>query len=126
MRIVHGADEARRSVLKRQAASQTVLGPAGRARTAAVFGEELSASESVQRIIDDVRKEGDAAVRRYSEAFDGVPYPRIEVPHDEVEASLRQIEPELRQALEFAAGRIRAFHEGQIKHGWTSYVDGGL
>src|SRR5262245_58080060 len=126
MRIVQGAEEARRTILKRQPASQTELGPAGRARTAAVFGQELTAAEAVQRIIDDVRAQGDAAVRRYSGAFDGVAYERLEIPQAEVQAAVHQIEPELRGALEFAAGRIRAYHEGQFRRSISSYVDGGL
>ena len=80
MRIIEGATEARQSILRRQPTSGIELGAAGRARTREVFGADLSAVESVQRIIDDVRREGDTAVRRYCEAFDGVPYPRLEVP----------------------------------------------
>jgi histidinol dehydrogenase len=126
MRIVQGAEEARRSVLLRRPASQTELGPAGRARTAQVFGAELSAVEAVQRIIDDVRSEGDAAVRRYCEAFDGVPHPRLEVPREEVDAALRRLDPELRSALEFAARRIETYHAGQLRRVLASYVEDGL
>ena len=95
------------------AASETELGPAGRARTAAVFGAELSGREAVQRIIADVRREGDAAVRRYCEAFDGVALPRARGAAGRDRAALGAIEPELRDALEFAAGRIKRYHEGQ-------------
>ncbi len=126
MRIVQGAEEARRSVLLRRPASQTELGPAGRARTAQVFGEELSAVAAVQRIIDDVRREGDAAVRRYCEAFDGVPHPRLEVPREEVAAALKRLDPELRSALEFAARRIETYHVGQLRRVLSSYVEDGL
>ncbi|HLF70927.1 MAG TPA: histidinol dehydrogenase, partial [Dehalococcoidia bacterium] len=120
------ADEARRSILKRQPASETELGESGRARTAAVFGSELSAAEAVRRIIADVRAEGDAAVRRYGEAFDGVSVEQLEVPRAEVEASLARIDLELREALEFAAGRIRTYHEGQLRRCLSSYVEDGL
>ncbi|MPZ48662.1 MAG: histidinol dehydrogenase [Dehalococcoidia bacterium] len=126
MRIIEGAEAARQTILRRQPASQTELGPAGRARTAEVFGQPLSAVEAVQRIIDDVRTEGDAAVLRYCKAFDGVQYQRLEVPQAQIEASLRLIEPELREALEFAAGRVRRYHEGQLKRTIASYVVDGL
>ena len=123
MRIIEGAALARATILRRQQTSRTELGPAGRARTAAVFGAELSAVEAVQRIIDDVRAEGDAAVRRYCEAFDGVPYGRLEVPRAEVEAAPGAIEPSLRRALEYAAARVRRYHEGQLQRCLASYAD---
>ena len=126
MRIITGAEEARRTVLRREPTSRIELGPSGRARTIQVFGAELSAVDAVQRIIDDVRVEGDAAVRRYCEAFDGVPHPRLEVPREEVEAALTQIDPTLRTALEFAADRVRRYHEGQMKRTLASYMDEGL
>ena len=34
------------------------------------FGEDLSAESVVQRILDDVRARGDAAVRHFTRAFD--------------------------------------------------------
>jgi histidinol dehydrogenase len=123
MRIIEGAEEARRTILRRQPTSGVELGAGGRSKTREVFGAELSASESVQRIIDDVRREGDAAVRRYCEAFDGVTYPRLEVPQSEVEAALKAISPDLREAIEFATGRVRRYHEGQLRRCLASYVD---
>src|SRR3954470_20473490 len=106
MKIVEGAAAARATVLKRQPASETELGPSGRARNREVFGAELSASEAVARIIRDVRNEGDAAVQRYGKAFDGSESQHLEVPQGEIEAALQSIEPELREALEFAARRV--------------------
>lgn len=125
MKILTAA-EARQTILRRKAASQIELTPASRARTADVVGLDASPVEMVQRIIDDVRSQGDAAVRRYGEAFDGAPYQRIEVPQDEIKASLNVIEPELRQALEFAASRVRRYHEAQLRRVMGSYLEDGL
>jgi histidinol dehydrogenase len=126
LRIAHGADEARRTILKRQTASEPELGETGKALTRSVFGEELSAAAAIQKIIRDVRTEGDAAVRRYCEAFDGGANDPFEITKSEIEASVDQIEPELRDALEFAAGRVRRYHEGQLKRTLASYIDEGL
>src|SRR5687767_7722664 len=115
MRIVYGAEAARSAILKRRPASEAELGAEGRSTTAAVFGGEISVVESVRRIISDVRNEGDAAVRRYCEAFEGVTYPSFEIPREQIEAAVREIEPELREALEFAATRVRRYHEGQMR-----------
>ena len=126
MRIIHGAEAARASILRRRPASQTELTPASRARLADVLGADLPAVEAVQRIIDSVREGGDAALRRFSEAFDGVVYPQLEVPRSEIEGALSAIEPELREALEFASARVRRYHEGQARRVLASYVEDGL
>ncbi len=108
MKIVEGAEAARGSILKRGPTSET----------------EASAAQAVHRIIEDVRAEGDAAVRRHTEAFDGaIAYDSLEVPQADLQAALDRIEPELRAALELAAARIRSYHEKQLKRCLTSYVD---
>jgi len=123
MRIVDAA-EARRSILQRKPASELSLGETGRATTGAVFGEALSPEDSVRKIIAAVRAEGDAAVRRYTEAFDGpIAYERLEVPATELRAALARIDAELRAALELAAGRIREYHQRQLRRCLSSYVD---
>jgi histidinol dehydrogenase len=93
-----------------------------------VFGAELGAEEVVDRILRDVRTEGDAAVRRYNEALDGVRAPDVplEVSADETKAAYGEVEGGLVEALRFAAGRIRAFHELQLQHAATSFVSDGV
>jgi histidinol dehydrogenase len=97
-----------------------------RERIREVFGAELSAQEVVERIVADVRAEGDAAVRRYSHAFDGVEYASLEVPLADVEAAYRQVDLPLVEALRFAAERIRAFHEAQHRRGPADFFEQGL
>lgn len=125
MRIID-AEEARQTILRRRPSADVRLGETARRRLAEVMGEDLSAAEAVARIIDDVRKEGDAAVRRYGEAFDGSAVSRLEVPRAEIESSLGEIEPGLRSALEFAAERVRRYHEGQLRRLLASYMQDGL
>jgi histidinol dehydrogenase len=123
MRIVEGAEEARRTILRRQSLNDLVLG-AGRASAGAAFGKEPSAVETVARIIADVRAQGDAAVRRYGESFDGpIAYEGLEIPAAELEAALGRLQPDLRASLELATARIRAYHQRQLKRCLSSYVD---
>jgi histidinol dehydrogenase len=67
----------------------------------------------VRRILDAVRKEGDAAVARFTKEFDGVSLaPRdFEVPAKEIAAARKRVPKKLLAALEAAYARIRAFHE---------------
>jgi len=50
----------------------------------------------------------------------------LEVSADEIKAAYRDVEDGLVEALRFAAGRIRAFHELQLEHAATSFVSDGV
>ena len=89
------------------------------------FGRELGPQEAVALILEEVRREGDEALRRYNALLDGWDGD-LEVPPQEMEKALAELEPGLCRALEAAAGRVRFFHEEQLRHGPSSFVNGGL
>ena len=128
MRIVESAEEARATLLKRAPHVVPELPEAVRETNRRVFGADLGAEEVVDRILRDVRTDGDAAVRRYNEDLDGVRAPDLplEVTADEIKAAYREVKDGLADALRFAAGRIRAFHELQLDHAATSFVSDGV
>ena len=127
MRIVRGADEARRTLLLRAPSDEPELPPAVRETVRRVFGAELDASAVVDRILRDVRSDGDAAVRRYNEEIDGVRTNLpLEVSRDEIEAATKQVESALMEALNVAAGRIRGYHELQLQNAARSFEKSGL
>ncbi|MHB8684494.1 MAG: histidinol dehydrogenase, partial [Dehalococcoidia bacterium] len=103
MRVVYGAAEARRSLLRRQPLGETELPPSVRRKNAALFGADLPVEEQVRRIIDDVRREGDAALARYTKAFTGAGYDTFEVGRDEIAAARGEVDPPLIDALREAA-----------------------
>jgi len=72
-------------------------------------------SEDVAEILADVRKNGDAAVKALTARFDGFDLDAVgwQIPLDTCRAALDGLAQELRQALELAAARIRAYHEAQ-------------
>ena len=75
LRIDCAGDDAQASLqrLREQLSPDgNVVSPSGKAKTIAVFGEELSPRQVVERICLDVRKNGLASVRDYTEKFDGV------------------------------------------------------
>ena len=74
MRIVHGREEARATLLRRTPLGETDLPEAVRRMNAELFGADLSVDQQVRRIVDDVRRDGDAAVRRYTKAFTGAEF----------------------------------------------------
>lgn len=126
LRIVRGAAAARASVLRREALRDAVLSPALQASIAATFGAPLTAAEAVARIIADVRAEGDAAVRRYSQRFDGSADAPMEVTPAEIDAAFTQVAPQLLAAVELMVSRVRAFHTTQLAHAPRSFSESGL
>lgn len=73
---------------------------------------------AVSAICADVMTRGDEALRELGERFDGwapAPGEGFEVPRAELEGAVERLDPPDRAALEFAARRIRDFHERQLQ-----------
>lgn len=66
---------------------------------------------SVAEIIGRVRDGGDRALGELTAELDGCATAALEVPASELAAALDGVDASLRDAIEDAAGRIRAFHE---------------
>ncbi len=81
-------------------------------------------TEAVRSIIEDVRVRGDRALIDLTERFDGVRQSSLRVPRSDLSGALAQLDPEVRSALELAAGRIRAHHEAQLGEDVTHRSDG--
>lgn len=82
----------------------------------------------VREIVNAVRDRGDAALREFTERFDGLSTTSaadLEIPRTALEKALNSLEPLQRAALEEAAQRIRAYHEHQRSESWSfSEADG--
>ncbi len=129
MRIVNGVAEARETVLRRLPLEARQLPASVQEDIRRVFGGELDAEAVVERILRDVREEGDAAVLRYNEDVDGVhggPALSLEVSRQEIEAAYAGVDAPLVAALREAAERIRLFHERQLEHSLRSFNEDGI
>src|SRR5208337_1624586 len=74
----------------------------------------------VRRIVADVRRQGDRAVRKYAERWDGLlPETALQVPEREIQAAWKAARPELKVSLRAAASNIRRFCEWQKPVEWT-------
>ena len=69
--------------------------------------------DAVREIIADVHERGDAALRDYTQRYDGVSLDDLRVTGVSVETALRNSPKEQRQALETAQANIQRFHEPQ-------------
>ena len=86
-------------------------------------------NESVRRIVADIRREGDAALLRYTEQLDRTKLTaaQLRVPQEELQAAYAAVEPSFVAAIRQAAANIRAFHEKQKRNSWMDWQpDGSL
>ncbi len=68
---------------------------------------------TVAYILDDVRKNGDDAVRRYEAKFDGVSLASLAVTEEELDSAVNEVSGELKSAIELAHSNIEKFHMSQ-------------
>lgn len=85
---------------------------------AEILNRDIQAEENVSATVDavlaEVRTRGDAALKAYTQAFDGVELRDLRVSEAEIEAAWAAVDPDFRATLELAAENIRHFHERQV------------
>ena len=81
--------------------------------------DKRDVSGTVADIIEDVRKNGDAALLRYAREFDHADLDDLEVPREQLDRALADMDSGLRSVLEEAAENIRAFHRRQVQNGFV-------
>lgn len=83
--------------------------------------------KQVRRIVADVRKSGDRALRRYAEKWDGLKARQsLQVAPAELEQAWNSVSEEFKQALKTAADNIRKYCEWQKPQPWRNAVAPGI
>lgn len=83
-------------------------------------------SETVSAIIEDVKENGDEAVKKYTLKFDGNLPQYYEVPRDVINDALSEADPEFVNALLSAQENISDFHNRQKEQGFINAKDNGV
>jgi len=68
---------------------------------------------AVRKILDDVRENGDEALRRYSKQFDNVEVENLAVSEDELSVAEQRVPEKLKKAIQIAKANIEKFHAAQ-------------
>lgn len=68
----------------------------------------------VQNVLDDVRQNGNNAIRKYTEQFDKVSLDSFEVTKEEIAEAEKLVSMQLKQAIEMARRNIWKFHSEQV------------
>ena len=80
----------------------------------------------VSDILNNVRDNGDEAVKSYTEKFDGVLVDDLKVSDDEIRQAYETLDNSLLKALKQAAANIEKFHKKQIPKEWNIEVNPGI
>ncbi len=91
-----------------------------------ISGRRENVQNIVGKIINDVKRNGDKAVKKYTEKFDSIKLKRLSVDKREIEASAKKAGKEFLKAMKRSAKRIKAFHELQKEESWYFSEDGIL
>ncbi len=90
-------------------------------------GSLADVKESVGAIIEDVRKNGDAALFALTEKFDKQKLSSLRISREAIDAAYDEVDPALVQALIEAEARITRFHELQMdKSLWLEETEPGI
>ena len=68
---------------------------------------------TVNQVFDDVKRNGDVAIAKYTSMFDGVELDPMIVSESEIEFASSQVSEELKKAIQLAKNNIEAFHKAQ-------------
>lgn len=130
MRIINVKDmglEAVEKLLKKPAFDQVELNPRIREANKKLFGADLTAAEIVDKIVGDVRRDGDEAVIKYTKLIDRTEFTPEEfvVTETEYEAAYQEADPAVVESLRKAAENVRRYHQEQKPNSWMTYRDKG-
>jgi histidinol dehydrogenase len=70
---------------------------------------------TVVTIIEMVKNEGDAALRKYSKQFDQVNIDHFQVTPEEIDSAIHSVSTDLKKAIKIAQKNIEKFHVSQIQ-----------
>lgn len=108
-------------------AMQVLRGYSEAARVFTGRGEppDAGARDAVLEILDDVKRRGDAAVREYTERFDGAELEALQVSREAFDRAEETVPDDLKAAIGLSTGRVRAFYAHQPQGGFEWRTGGG-
>ena len=81
---------------------------------------------TVSEIIENVRENGDKAVREYTIKFDGKAPEKTEISPDEIDALIEKCDKDYISTVAKAAENITDFHKRQIQQSWLTTKNNGV
>jgi len=114
-------------LMKKTAFDECTLSPNVSASVCEMFGEPLSASQVVDRIVSQVRRDGDEKLLRYTSLLDKVELKGfcLRVSAEEIAEAQAKASPAVMAAARRAIANVRRFHEEQMPKSWLTNREAG-
>ncbi len=120
MKIIQGLSSAQKAFSRQRSLDLDTLSPSAQAKLRQAFGIEFkTATQAVEHILRLVREKGDDALREITLNLDNVSPDSFEVPPKDIKAAYSKVSPDLVKALQYAAQRIKAFHQASLPKSWS-------
>lgn len=115
------------ALLKKAAFDQVELSPKIKARNKELYGEDLSAAQIVDKIVAEVRRDGDSAVIKYTKLLDGADFSAADflVSEEEYQEAEAAADAEVVASLKKAIENVRSYHQEQKPRSWMTYREQG-
>ena len=90
-------------------------------------GSYTEYEDKVNKIINDIRKDGDKALFDYTEQFDkcSLNAQTVKITKEEIEEAYKALDPEFIEVMKKSAANIREFHEKQKRNTWIDTKEDG-
>ena len=92
----------------------------------ALNAETVSVEEVVKDIVADVAQNGDEALIRYNQQFDGIYVEQLAVSDEMIDEAFAAIDPQILSALQTAKANIESYHLQQVEKGFEDQPSTGV
>jgi histidinol dehydrogenase len=81
---------------------------------------------AVSEIIENVKANGDSAVKDYTIKFDGKAPEKVEISAEDIDGLISKCTPEYLETVKKAAANIADFHQRQVQQSWLTTKENGV
>jgi histidinol dehydrogenase len=125
MKITDGREltaQAISALMRKKAFDQVVLSPRVQAGVTEMFGAPLTAAQVVDKIVEDVKNEGDKKLFYYTNLLDkaGVNKRNIRVSKKEFSEAEKLVDKSVMEAIRRAIANVWKFHKEQMPKSWLT------
>jgi histidinol dehydrogenase len=119
--IIADIATARATILRRFSMDELAIPESLQDGIADRFGERLTPAQAVDRVLQDVRQRGDAALLEWTQRLDHVALTQLEVPKECMTEAAAHIDPEVLAAMGLATRELEDFHRHQLRNTWVDF-----
>ncbi|MBW5389366.1 histidinol dehydrogenase [Brachyspira hampsonii] len=83
-------------------------------------------NEKVKAILEDVKQNGDNALKKYAKMFDNAEIDNLRVTEKEIEESYNRVDEKFKETLKLAYNNIEKFHKKQLKNSFITNEEDGI